>query len=74
MHFRQFLDLLEIPVLIDFNWLCNLPFSCVASLRTNFTEISLPHTLSNALSIEELNRFSFNDGSGGLVQGAGFFF
>ena len=27
-----FLDLLKIPVLIDFNWLCNLAFSCIASL------------------------------------------
>ena len=50
----EFLDLLEIPVLIDFNWHCNLAFSCIASLITNFIEISLPHTLSNSLSVEEL--------------------
>ena len=43
--FLEFLDLLEIHVLTDFNWLSNLAFSCVASLRTNFLEISLPHTL-----------------------------
>ena len=50
------------------NWLwhCNLAFSCVASLRTNFLKISLPHALSNALSVEELKRLGFNDGSGGV--------
>ena len=53
-------------MLIDCNWLCNLAFSCVASLRTNFIEISLPHNLSTALSVEELNRLGFNDGSGGV--------
>ena len=42
-----------------------LAFSCVASLRNNFLEISLPHTLANALSVEGLNRVGFNDGSGG---------
>ena len=47
-------------------WHCNLAFSCVASLRTNFLEISLPHTLSNSLSVEELNRLGFNDGCGGV--------
>ena len=53
-------------MLIGFNWLCNLAFSCVASLRTNFLEISLPHTLPNAPSVEELNRLGFNDRSGGV--------
>ena len=53
-------------MLIDFNWLCNLAFSCVASHRTNLIEISLPHTLSNALSVEEWNRLGFHDGSGGV--------
>ena len=38
----------------------------VASLRTNFLGINLPHTLSNALSLEELNRLGFNDVSGGV--------
>ena len=46
--------------------MCNLAFSCVASLRTNFLEITLPHTLPNALSVEELSRLGFNDGSGGI--------
>ena len=64
--FLNFLGLLEIPVLINFNWLCNLAFSCVASLSTNFIKIGLPHTLSNALSVGELNRLGFNDGSGGV--------
>ena len=53
-------------MLIDCNWLCNLAFSCIASLRTNFIEISLLHNLSTALSVEELNRLGFNDGSGGV--------
>ena len=52
-------------MLINF-WHCNLAFSCVESLRTNFIEISLPYTLSNALSVEELNRLGFNAGSGGV--------
>ena len=64
--FVKFSDLPNIFVLIDFNWLCNLAFSCVASLRFNFIEISLPHTLSNALDVEELNRLGFTDGSGGV--------
>ena len=62
----NFLDLLEIPVLINFNWLSNLAFSCVAALSTNFIKIGLPHTLSNALSVGELNRLGFNDRSGGV--------
>ena len=53
-------------MLTDFNWLCNLAFSCVASLRTNFIEISLPHTSSNVLSGEELDRLDFNEGSSGV--------
>ena len=53
-------------MLIGFNWLCNLAFSCVASLRTNFLEINIPHTLPNALSVEELNRLGFDDGSCGV--------
>ena len=64
--FVKFSDLPNIFVLIVFNWLCNLAFSCVASLRFNFIEISLPHTLSNALDVEELNRLGFTDGSGGV--------
>ena len=48
------------------NWLwnCNLAFSCVTSLRTNFLEINLPHTLSDALSAEEDE--GINDGIGGV--------
>ena len=42
LHFREFLDLLEMTVLIDFNWLCNLAISCVAFLRTIFIRISVP--------------------------------
>ena len=53
-------------MLIGFNWLCNLAFSCAASLRTNFLEINIPHTLPNALSVEELNRLGFDDGSCGV--------
>ena len=53
-------------MLIGFNWLCNLVITCVASLRTNFIEIDLPHTLSIALSIKELNRLGFSDRSGGV--------
>ena len=44
---------------VNWLWHCSLAFSCVASLRTNFLEISLPHTLSNVLSIEELNTLVF---------------
>ena len=40
-----------------------LPFSCVVSLRTSFLEISLPDNLPNALSVVEVNRVGFNDGS-----------
>ena len=61
-------------MLIDCNWLCNLAFSCIASLRTNFIEISLLHNLSTALSVEELNRLGFNDGSGGVRFVYFFFF
>ena len=42
LHFREFLDLLEMTVLIDFNWFCNLAISCVAFLRTIFIRISVP--------------------------------
>ena len=52
-------------MLIDFG-IVILLLSYIASLRTNFLEISLPHTLPNALSVEELNRLGFNDGSGGV--------
>ena len=34
-------------------------FSCLASLRTIFFGTSFPHTLANALSVEELNRAGF---------------
>ena len=51
---------------MDFNWLYNLTFSFVTSLRTNFIEISLPHTLSNALNVERLNGLGFTDGSDGV--------
>ena len=53
------------------NWLSltlhkYLAFSYVAFLRTHFLEISLPHTLANTLSVEDLSRAGFNDGSGGV--------
>ena len=50
-------------MLMNFNWLDNLTFSFVTSLRTNFIEISLRHTLSNALNVERLNGLGFTDGS-----------
>ena len=53
-------------MLMDFNWLYNLTFSFVTSLRTNFIEISLRHTLSNALNVERLNGLGFTDGSDGV--------
>ena len=51
----------EIHMLIDFHWLCTnslylYAHNCLASLRANFLQISSPHTLANALSVEELNK------------------
>ena len=52
LHFREFNRL-------GTNISCFYAFSCVASLRTNFLKISLPHTLAKAPTVEELKRVGF---------------
>ena len=52
-------------MLIDFNCLYNLTFSCVTSLRTYFIEISLSPILSNAPDFEGLNGLGLTNGSDG---------
>ena len=43
-----------------------LALSFAAFLRTDSLQISLPQNFANALIVEELNRVSFNGGSGGV--------
>ena len=60
LHFREFLDLLDIPILIDFLFLHKpLAFSCAASLKTNFTQcICAQMLLFLPLNKDDLSRKS----------------
>ena len=54
LHFREFLDLLDIPILIDFLFLHKpLAFSCAASLKTNFRISKLLRISPYSVRIQE---------------------